>query len=92
MRISSIAEFGLLVRDVRQSLGLSQAQLAEQITGVSRQWVNNLESGKAKPDLDVVLRVLRAIGLDLEITRPGTSASTPANEIDEVLRRVRRLR
>ncbi len=53
---------GLAVRERRRELGLSQQGLAERI-GVSRQWVIDLEAGKERVELGLVMRALR--GLDL---------------------------
>ncbi|HHU94900.1 MAG TPA: helix-turn-helix transcriptional regulator [Alcaligenaceae bacterium] len=58
-------DFAVLVRSRRRELKLSQAQLAEQI-GVSRQWVIDIEKGKPRAELALVLSVLEALGIQLQ--------------------------
>jgi HTH-type transcriptional regulator/antitoxin HipB len=58
-------EVGLLVRDRRNALGLTQEELAERV-GATRQWVRLLESGKPRLELGLTLRALHALGLTLD--------------------------
>lgn len=58
-------DFAVLMRSRRRELKLSQAQLAEQI-GVSRQWVIDIEKGKPRAELALVLSVLEALGIQLQ--------------------------
>jgi len=62
--IQDPAALGLALRERRRELGLSQQQLAARI-GVSRQWVVDLEGGKERAELGLVLRALR--GLDMRV-------------------------
>jgi len=66
MRVRTSQEIGLLVRELRQKRGLSQASLAEQI-GATRQWVHALESGKPRLELGLTLRALTALGATLDV-------------------------
>jgi HTH-type transcriptional regulator/antitoxin HipB len=102
MRIRTIWELGLRVRDRRLELGWSQAQLADRV-GVTRQWIMNLEQGNAGAALGQVLQVLEVMRLDLHIrnrrsrsstgdtSRPRRSVSYDdvAAFLDEVLQRTR---
>jgi HTH-type transcriptional regulator/antitoxin HipB len=63
-RITTPKELGLAVRDRRRALGLDQLTLARAV-GVSRQWVSELEHGKPRAEVALVLRTLRA--LDVEV-------------------------
>lgn len=65
MRIKTVDTLGELVRDQRKQRGWSQSQLAEKI-GVSRLWVGQFEKGKETVELGLVLKVLRALDLNLE--------------------------
>lgn len=65
MRIRTAREIGLLARDRRKAVGLSQAELAER-AGASREWVRQLESGKPGLELGLTLRALGALGIQLE--------------------------
>jgi HTH-type transcriptional regulator/antitoxin HipB len=75
MKIRSLEDLGLRVRDRRLELDWSQGELAEKV-GVSRQWVASLERGKPGSALGQVLQVLSVLGLDLEVRprRPRTGA------------------
>lgn len=64
---------GLAVRERRRALGLSQRQLAERI-GVSRQWIVELEGGKERAELGLVLRALRGLDLRVVVEPLGSAA------------------
>ena len=66
MRIETMYDMGLVIRQRREALGLSQEQLAAR-TGVSRSWLAKVETGKMSFDLRRVLMVLDALGLRLEV-------------------------
>jgi transcriptional regulator with XRE-family HTH domain len=56
-----------LCRDTRRSLGRTQQQLADAI-GVTRTHVSAIERGVANPTMDVVERLLRALGLEVDLS------------------------
>ncbi|HEX6039333.1 helix-turn-helix domain-containing protein [Longimicrobium sp.] len=102
MRIRTLLELGLRVRDRRLEMGMSQAQLADRV-GVSRQWVVNLERGNAGAALGQVMQVLDILKLDMHLRdrRTGRRTGEPrgprrsvsyddvAAFLDEVLSRTR---
>lgn len=102
MRIGTLVELGLRVRDRRRELGMSQTQLADRV-GVTRQWVMNLEQGNAGAALGQVLQVLDILKMNLHLRdrRTGTptgerrgprrnvSYDDVAAFLDEVLSRTR---
>jgi transcriptional regulator with XRE-family HTH domain len=55
-----------LYRRIRQELGWSQAERAGR-SGVRREWVTRFEHGKATVELELVLRVVTALGLHLTV-------------------------
>jgi y4mF family transcriptional regulator len=66
-KITTSTELGTTVRARRKELGLTQSDLA----GVARttlRFVSELERGKPTAQLDGVLRVIRSLGLELEMT------------------------
>ena len=63
--IRTTTEIGLLVRDRRRALGLTQSELAERV-GASREWIRQLESGKPRLELGLTLRALTALGVALD--------------------------
>jgi HTH-type transcriptional regulator / antitoxin HipB len=84
MRIINPTDLGLAIRDRRRKLGLGQRELADRV-GVSRQWIVEVEHGKARAEVGLVLRTLQAleIGLFLEAgdsTEPTVSAQLGENK------------
>ena len=71
MQVRSARDVGLLIRDQRRGLSLSQADLADKI-GASRHWVMGVEAGKPTVELGLVLKALSALGLVCNL-RPGAS-------------------
>lgn len=51
----------------RKQLGLTQQKLAE-LAGVSLPTVQNIERGIANPSLDVLMKLIHALGLNISIT------------------------
>jgi HTH-type transcriptional regulator/antitoxin HipB len=87
-------DLGLLIREERRRLGLDQHELAKRV-GVSRQWIVEIEGGKPRAALGLVLRTLTALGLEIDLRsqRQSSEASAPAGteiDLDEVLARARR--
>ena len=52
------------VKQYRQTVGFSQANLAEQV-GVARQTINLIENDKYNPSLDLCIRLAKALQTDL---------------------------
>ncbi|MFW5876370.1 MAG: helix-turn-helix domain-containing protein [Myxococcota bacterium] len=64
--IRTVRELGLALRERRRQLGLKQQELADRV-GVSRPWIVQVERGKARAELGLVLRTARALGLHLRL-------------------------
>ena len=85
MHIKAPIDLGLIVRDRRRKLGLSQSLLARK-AGVGRQWLVALEQGKAGAELGMVLRTLSALGLALSAGDAALpSGPVPSFDIDAVV-------
>lgn len=52
------------VKQYRQTVGFSQAKLAEQVD-VARQTINLIENDKYNPSLDLCIRLAKALQTDL---------------------------
>lgn len=63
-RVASARDLGTLIRQTRQSAGLTQQALADQV-GSSRQWVIRLEQGQPTVAMARVLDVLSELGLEM---------------------------
>ena len=87
MLVSRPTELGQLLRQRRQELGLSQAQLAERI-GTSRQWVGKVEAGREGSELGLVLKALKALQLEVQVLPEGarpTAADSEAVDLAALL-------
>jgi transcriptional regulator with XRE-family HTH domain len=58
-------DFGLRLRAIRQSRGLSQQMLAE-AAGVNRKTVNRIECGRFSPNLNTLMRLAYALSLKVQ--------------------------
>jgi HTH-type transcriptional regulator/antitoxin HipB len=83
-------DLGSAIRDRRRRLNLDQSDLARQI-GVSRKWIIDVEKGKPRAEIGLVLRTLDALGLRLALDTAGENATpvVPAADIDKILDRTR---
>jgi y4mF family transcriptional regulator len=64
-RIQDPTQLGELIRARRRELGLTQTQVAE-VADVNLRFLSELERGKPTARLETVMRVLAALGIDLE--------------------------
>lgn len=83
MHVVSLRDLAASVRGRRADLGLSQAELAVR-AHVSRQWIGELERGKATAEIGLVIRVLDALGLQLAVTE-SDAPSADAAYLDALL-------
>lgn len=88
MQIRTPIDLGLVIRDRRRKLKLSQTELARKV-GVGRQWVVAIEHGKSRAELGLVLRTLSALGLSFTIDAgdrlPRSSDDVTPVDIDAVV-------
>ena len=70
MIISNSKQLGILLRQRREGLSLTQADAAQAI-GASRQWLIQVEAGKPTAEVDRVLKLVRVLGLRLDIREVG---------------------
>lgn len=67
MPVRSVEELGAAIRHRRRQLNWDQQSLAERV-GVSRQWIVEIEAGKPRAEIGLLIRALRTLGLELEIS------------------------
>ena len=94
MRLRTPGELGALVREKRRALKLSQSAVAKR-AGTSREWIVDLEKGKPRVPLSLVLRALAALGITLgtleETAKPPKRAPRGgATDLDQILKKLRR--
>jgi len=96
MLLRTPIDIGSAIRDRRRRLGLGQNELAARI-GVSRKWIIDVEKGKPRVEMGLLLRALDALGLRLSLDADGaplasksvSNATVPAIDIDRVLDSIR---
>jgi HTH-type transcriptional regulator/antitoxin HipB len=94
MRLRTAADLGALIRDRRRRLGLDQASLARRV-GVSRQWIVEVEKGKPRAELGLVLRTVDALGIALapgDLPTAGVGKRTATVDLDAIVDAARRRR
>lgn len=64
LAVKDVSQLSLVVRSKRKQDGLTQQNLAA-IANVGVRFVSDLENGKATVQLDLVVAVLQALGLQL---------------------------
>ncbi len=82
MQVRTAKEIGMFIRDQRKRQKLDQAALASLI-GVNRRWVMEVERGKPRAEIALVLKALEALGLTFSVDRDDKPSST-ANALDIV--------
>lgn len=71
MRVTTAQEIGLAIRRRRKELGLSQQALADRVA-VGRQWIVEVEQGKPRAEIGLLLRTLDALALHVSIASEKT--------------------
>ncbi len=93
MLIRTPTDLGAVIRDYRHRRGLDQNALAKKI-GVSRQWVIEVEKGKPRAEIGLVLRALLALNIALSIETAGAAAAKHAApsgiDIDQIVDEARK--
>ena len=65
------------LKQLRTSYGLSQVQLSNE-SEVSLPTIQNIEAGKANPTLEVISKLMKVFGLQIQIVAPSFSAERAA--------------
>ena len=55
----------ILLKDIRKSKGLSLRQL-EEMTGISKSHLNNIELNDKEPTISVLVKIARALEVDIK--------------------------
>lgn len=94
MRIRTPTDLGAIIRDRRTRLGMHQKSLADKV-GISRQWIVEIEKGKPRAEMGLVLRTIDALGIVLAAGDPGKSKKRPGPtpvDIDSIVASAREKR
>jgi HTH-type transcriptional regulator/antitoxin HipB len=93
MQIQTPADLGFTIRDRRKQMGLAQQTLADRV-GVSRQWIVEVEAGKSRAEIGLILRTLRELGIRLDAKSESPAGSSKrssqmAPNLDQIVERFR---
>ncbi len=83
MEVRTAKDIGAFIRDRRKKQGLDQAELASKV-GVNRRWVLEVERGKPRAEIGLVLKALNALGLTLSIDTQPAGQSRGGGDIESV--------
>lgn len=93
MRIRTITDLGAYIRERRHQMGLDQAALAK-AAGTSRKWLMEVERGKARAEVGLILKTLQALDLAIELSalpQAGSARVAPkARAIEDLLGSLKR--
>jgi HTH-type transcriptional regulator/antitoxin HipB len=86
MFIRTPADLGALIHERRIKLGLDQVLLAKK-AGTSRKWLIEVENGKPRGEIGLILRTLKTLGVALVTSEiaadaPHRTEKTPAPSVD----------
>ena len=88
MNVRTVRELAAVIRQARQRQGLSQTALAAS-AGVGREWIIELEKGKASVELGLVLRTLKSLGLSIQLG-PPSPAATGSVDLGQLIHDIRK--
>lgn len=91
MLVRNATDIGLVIREQRRKLNLDQEELARRVK-VSRQWIVEVEKGKLRAEIGLVLRTLDALGLTLSVDAEAEAKAgfaqaevVPCVDIDSII-------
>jgi HTH-type transcriptional regulator/antitoxin HipB len=88
------ADIGAIIRERRRKLGLDQGALARRV-GVGREWIVEVEKGKPRAGIELVLRTLTALGLSFVVSEkaaPRARKAVSTIDLDRIVDSARRSR
>ena len=93
MDIRTPKDLGAAIRSRRKALKLDQAGLASRV-GVSRQWIVDIEKGKPRAPVDLVLQTFKALGItlsiDAKLPKADGGPAIPSVDLGTVIARTRK--
>ena len=75
MRIRTATDLGAFIRERRARLGMDQIVLAKK-AGTSRKWLVEVEQGKPRAEIGLVLRTLKSLEISIDL-EADSSVATP---------------
>lgn len=78
-----MSQASTLLRQARRAAGLSQRDLARR-SGVPQPLISAYEAGRRQPGAEMLLRLLRATGHDVELTDTVRGSRDAAHRLEQV--------
>ena len=78
MRIRTAADLGAFIRERRTKLGMDQIALAKK-AGTSRKWLVEVEQGKPRAEIGLILRTLKSLGVSVDLKADSHETPTISN-------------
>jgi HTH-type transcriptional regulator/antitoxin HipB len=88
--VRTAADIGSAIAAARKRRGLTQSKLAA-LVRTSQGMVSEIETGKETARISIVLRLIEALGLEIDVREPGapstagTAANAPVRPPDNVV-------
>ncbi|WP_051967838.1 helix-turn-helix domain-containing protein [Brevibacillus thermoruber] len=79
-------ELGKRIKEIRDSVGMTQEEFAEQLDSISRGHLGKLEKGQAIPSAEVVKEICTKFNVDANWLLTGTTMRQNAHEMDDDLK------
>lgn len=76
MRIRTAADLGAFIRERRTTFRMDQSALAKK-AGTSRKWLVEVEQGKPRAEIGLILRTLKSLGVSVDL-KADSSLETPS--------------
>jgi HTH-type transcriptional regulator/antitoxin HipB len=83
MHIRTAADLGAFIRERRTKLGMDQVALAEK-AGTSRKWLVEVEQGKPRAEIGLILRTLKTLGVSIDLAADTTHKTSATGETKNV--------
>ncbi len=83
MHIRTAADLGAFIRERRTKLGMEQVALAEK-TGTSRKWLVEVEQGKPRAEIGLILRTLKTLGISIDLAAEATHKTSATSETKNI--------
>jgi HTH-type transcriptional regulator / antitoxin HipB len=75
MRMRTATDLGAFIRERRTKLGMDQVALAEK-AGTSRKWLIEVEQGKQRAEIGLILRTLKTLGVSIDLQIDSLAKAT----------------
>jgi HTH-type transcriptional regulator / antitoxin HipB len=85
VRVRTDTDLGAFIRERRTKLGMDQITLAKK-TGTSRKWLVEVEQGKPRAEIGLILRTLKSLGVYIDLkTEPSSTTKARKPDINQIL-------